>query len=383
MSLSPPRIYISYARQDGRAAAEEFEERLEAADITAWRDIKDMVGGEGILPQVLDAIGQAEHLVMVLSRGALASDWVKREWSYARAVGCMVSPILADSSLKRGDLPDWIRRDEVYDLAKPERWAKLVQVLRGPGATRRVPYMAGGPPPDGFVPRPAEYDALKSAILATDGSSPVALTTALRGAGGYGKTTLADALCRDEDVRFAFADGILRVEVGQERNDVTGLIVDLIERLDPKGRRPGYATAAAAAEHLGAVIGEARLLLVIDDVWSEAQLRPFLIGCPRCARLVTTRLPQVLPAKHTAIDVDAMRAEEATRLLSTDLPVANDPEARLWDAATGAEIMRITVDAAVTALAFHGGSIALGDRLGRIHVLDVTAFLSKPEPSHG
>ncbi|NUB06292.1 TIR domain-containing protein [Azospirillum sp. Vi22] len=73
MSYSPPRIFISYARQDGHAAAEAFEGRLKAAGITAWRDIKDIVGGEGILPQVLDAIGQAEHLVPVLLRGALAS----------------------------------------------------------------------------------------------------------------------------------------------------------------------------------------------------------------------------------------------------------------------------------------------------------------------
>ncbi len=327
MSFSPPRIFISYARRDGRAAAEAFEGRLKAAGITAWRDIRDVVGGEDIRPQVLDAIGQAEHLVLILTGGALASDWVKREWSHARSVGCMVSPILADPSLKRGDLPDWIRRAEVYDLAEPERWAKLLQVLRGPGAPRRVPYMAGGPPPDGFVPRPAEYDALKRAILATDGSGTVALTTALRGAGGYGKTTLANALCRDEEVRFAFADGILRVEIGHERDDVTGLVVDLIERLDPKGRRPGYVTAAAAAEHLGALIGEARLLMVIDDVWREAQLQPFLIGGPRCVRLVTTRLPQVLPVGHTAIDVDAMRAAEAARLLSTGLPVADDPAA--------------------------------------------------------
>jgi ATP-dependent protease Clp ATPase subunit len=52
--------------------------------------------------------------------------------------------------------------------------------------------------------------------------------------GGYGKTTLANYLCRDPEVRFEFTDGILRVEIGKERNDVTALIVDLIEKLDRK-----------------------------------------------------------------------------------------------------------------------------------------------------
>ena len=115
----------------------------------------------------------------------------------------------------------------------------LVQVLRGPGETRRVPYMAGNLPED-FVPRPTEYTALKEAVLSAPSGTAVGVTTVLRGAGGYGKTTLANYLCRDPEVRFEFTDGILRVEIGKERNDVTGLIVDLIEKLDPRGRRPGF-----------------------------------------------------------------------------------------------------------------------------------------------
>ena len=114
----------------------------------------------------------------------------------------------------------------------------------------------------------------------------MALTTALRGAGGYGKTTLANYLCHDPDVRFEFSDGIVRVEVGKERDDVTGLICDLIEKLDPGARRTDVVTAS---EHLGELIGESRLLLLIDDVWREAQLRPFLRGGQNCVRLVTTR----------------------------------------------------------------------------------------------
>ena len=41
-------------------------------------------------------------------------------------------------------------------------------------------------------------------------------------------------------------------------------------------------------------MGGSRLLLVIDDVWREAQLRPFLCGGPNYVRLVTTRLSDVL-----------------------------------------------------------------------------------------
>jgi WD40 repeat protein len=49
---------------------------------------------------------------------------------------------------------------------------------------------------------------------------------------------------------------------------------------------------------------------------------------------------------------------------------SRDRTARLWDAATGQEIARIALDGAATALAVHGGAIALGDALG-IHVFDI------------
>jgi hypothetical protein len=328
MDLSPDRIFISYSRTDGREFAESFERRLEKEDIRSWRDLKSMRSGN-IRPQVLRAIEKTSHFVLILSQRALASDWIKREWSHARLMGKKVSPVLADPNIRRSNLPPWIRREEIYDISEPERWRQLVRVLEGSGEVRRAPWMPGDNPPAGFVPRPAEYTALKEAVLAAPTSKPVVLTTALVGAGGYGKTVLANVLCRDDDIRFEFTDGILRVEVGKEREDVTKLVIDLIEKLDPEGKRPGFQDIVTASEHLGELIGESRMLLVIDDVWRQAQLRPFLHGGPNCVRLVTTRLPQVLPASHIPIVIDEMRAAEALNLISANLPEADRPAIRI------------------------------------------------------
>ena len=300
-----------------------------------WRKSRDQVlarlknieGGEDIRQQVLRAIEKVKHLVSILSPRALVSDWFRREWTHARMVGRKVSPVLADPNIGRSDLPDWIRRAEVYDISEPERWKMLVQVLSGPGETRRVPYMSGTLP-DPFVERPTEYEALKKAVLSAQTDKAIAVTTALRGAGGYGKTTLANKLCHDPDVRFEFTDGILRVEIGKERDDFTGLILDLIEKLDPEKRRPGFQDIQTASDYLGELISQARLLLVIDDVRREAQLRPFLKGGPSCVRLVTTRLPQVLPPSARPIQVDRMEEKEAYRLISANLPTA-DPAVQL------------------------------------------------------
>src|SRR4051812_2448016 len=106
LEFSPETIFISYSRADGRAFAEVFEQRLkqEHPPIKSWRDLKSMKG-EDIRPQVLRAIEDVKHLVLILSRRALESDWVRREWTHARMVGRKVSPVLADRSIKRGDLP--------------------------------------------------------------------------------------------------------------------------------------------------------------------------------------------------------------------------------------------------------------------------------------
>jgi WD40 repeat protein len=328
VEASPDSIFISYSRADGREFAEAFERRLEHEGIRSWRDLKSMEAGD-IRPQVLRAIENAGHFVLILSRRALTSDWIKREWSHARMMGKRVSPVLADPVLNRADLQPWMRREEVFDIdperdRDEERWKALVLVLRSDGRMKRAPYMPGDLPAD-FVPRPTEYTALKAAVAEAP-EKTVALTTTLRGAGGYGKTTLANFLCRDPDVRFEFCDGIARVEVGKERDDITGLISDLIEKLAPEGKRPGFTDVVTASEHLGELIGEARLLLVIDDVWREAQLRPFLRGGPNCVRLVTTRLPYVLKAlRHTEVLIDEMRAAEAARLITTNLPVVGEP----------------------------------------------------------
>ena len=63
--------------------------------------------------------------------------------------------------------------------------------------------------PEEFVPRPAEFTHLLGHLLDANWQKTVAITTALEGAGGFGKTMLAIALCHCDDVITAFDDGIL------------------------------------------------------------------------------------------------------------------------------------------------------------------------------
>jgi len=86
--------------------------------------------------------------------------------------------------------------------------------------------------------------------------------------------------------------------------------------------RPGFTDTIAAAARLAELLADRDILLVVDDVWDTTHLKPFLQGGKRCARLVTTRNEDVLPANAQSLMVDAMHPDEAVELLSFGLQIA-------------------------------------------------------------
>ena len=79
-------------------------------------------------------------------------------------------------------------------------------------------YRSMAQPPEAFIHR-QEYDKVLAALCPADGavqSASVGITTALRGAGGFGKTALAQAICQKERVRQTYQDGILWTTMGED-----------------------------------------------------------------------------------------------------------------------------------------------------------------------
>ena len=238
-----------------------------------------------------------------------------------RVVGMVTEIYFPDASGKFRDAAYAIPAETIQGLCTEK-------LVLGPARVDN-PFMVGDRPA-GFVPRPQEFEPLKAALLeAADGQSKI--TVALCGAGGYGKTTLARELCHDPQIRNAFPDGVLWVELGQTPDILKGareIIVALT------GKQTGFVDEKDAAEQLAQTIGKRRCLLVVDDVWSEENLEPFLSGGPHCARLVTTRRRDVLPADAELTEVDAMRINEAVALLGVRLPLEESSEDRLRELAT-------------------------------------------------
>src|SRR5262249_32489782 len=154
---------------------------------------------------------ELQHFVLIVTPGALASPIVRREIRLARQEGKTFLPVKGPGLGELSALPRWI--GQLIDPGLSEHRTTLQRILQSPSRAKRMPMMAPEPPPD-FVPRPAEFEALKTQLLSPDTRDAVAITAALRGAGGYGKTTLARALAHDEDIQDAYFDGVLWVELG-------------------------------------------------------------------------------------------------------------------------------------------------------------------------
>ena len=307
-------VFISYARSDGEEFANALRQRLEKEGIPLWQDRVGMEGGRDWWLQITEALDQVEFMALVITPNALTSDTVRKEWRYARQRGVCVYPIKGTPDLDFDSLPRWMRSAHFYDVDR--EWQKFVNDLNTRCQQKRVPFMVGDLP-DGFVSRPGEFDQLLKFLVNEQPEEPVAITAALRGAGGYGKTTLAKALCHDERVQDAFDDGILWVTLGENPGDLTGRVEDLIVTLGDE--RPGFTALDAAVNRLKELLADRDILIVIDDVWDRADLNPFMQGGPRCARLITTRNFDTLPVGAERVPVDAMRQDEATALLAAGL----------------------------------------------------------------
>ncbi len=325
---SAPRVFLSYARSDGEGFAQGLRGSLERVGIPLWQDRVGMEGGRDWWLQITDAIEKVQFMVLVMTPNAMKSEVVRKEWRYARQHGVCVYPVKGAADLDFASLPKWMRDSHFYDLGfdldhfeQGAEWGKFLVDLQGVCKTPRVPFMVEDMPSD-FVPRPEEFEALKGKLLGRDGTEPVAITAALKGAGGYGKTTLAKALCHDGDIQTAFDDGILWVTLGEKVENLYEKVDGLIFALT--GAKSNAPTLETATAKLVELFTDRDLLLVIDDVWDQVHLRPFLQGGKGCARLITTRNSDTLPSHVEEQTVDAMKPDEASQLLAAGIAV-NDP----------------------------------------------------------
>ncbi|MEU8679858.1 BTAD domain-containing putative transcriptional regulator [Streptomyces sp. NPDC048611] len=143
-------------------------------------------------------------------------------------------------------------------------------------------------PPARFLGREDQLTALTAVLTdRATGESPLAVVA---GPAGVGKT--ACAVQWAHQYAGAFPDGQLFADLrGFGEGDETApaeILRDFLLALGtPPEQVPGSAEAASAL--FRSLVAERRLLVVLDNARSSAQVRPLLPGGPHCATVVTSR----------------------------------------------------------------------------------------------
>jgi DNA-binding SARP family transcriptional activator len=198
----------------------------------------------------------------------------------------------------------------------------------GPDHSGPPPRPASGPAQ--LPPVPSDFtgreEPLERIVATLCGPWPALPAVTISGPPGIGKSTLA--LQAADRVRRHFSDGQLYVDLG-------GAWPDALEPLDALGRclRALGVPDAAQPENLDERaamfrdrLSDRRVLVVLDDAGSAAQVRPLLPGAATCAVLITSRqrltglagathvpLPTFTPAEAAGLLTRVVGAERADR----------------------------------------------------------------------
>ena len=182
------------------------------------------------------------------------------------------------------------------------------------------------PPPPEPVQAPGwlvgRKEGSRAIAAVCGGNRSVGITTSLWGAGGFGMTTLATVVCANRRVRRHFRDRIYMITIGRDVRSRAAVAAKISEATRfITGESQEFDDPDLAGAHLGRLLDQRpRMLLVLDDVWEDEQLAPFLRGGGECVRLVTTRVPSLLPSGARAIEVDEMSPQQARTVLTWELP---------------------------------------------------------------
>ena len=253
------------------------------------------------------SISEANSLIVSFSQATLPAE-VKQHIRNARQRGACVYGLRKGGSSV--SVPALLRNSAIYESGQP--LDELLDQLRVPCLSRRSPFMCPTLTP-GWVPRSEALSRLKSLFLNVESSASKPVV-AIRGAAGFGGTTLAAGLCYEDSILDVFIDGILWVTTG-EAGDVLGCLNAIGTALN--GTSAKFETIPEATARLSQQLAGSICLLVVDEVVREEDLNPF--RTLPVALLTTVR--QSVPIKDaTEVTLDRMSHGEAVQAIASGHP---------------------------------------------------------------
>ncbi len=135
MQTNTPKIFISHAWED-KPLVRRLENELKAAGAEVWVDHEGIRGGDNLPERISEALEWCNTLVLVWSKTASQSRWVRLEWTNAVSLEKAIIPCRLDGAA----LPAILAHKAYLDFKDIEPGlAQLLQALKLPQPTLSTP----------------------------------------------------------------------------------------------------------------------------------------------------------------------------------------------------------------------------------------------------
>ncbi|XP_065894140.1 uncharacterized protein [Dysidea avara] len=175
------------------------------------------------------------------------------------------------------------------------------------------------PLPPNYVPRQHLLEEMVSKLCqSTIDPNSYGTSLTVTGAGGYGKTSLATALCYHPVIKEKFTDGVVFIELGPQATDPSMKLSQLYHLLTGQYLKQGDINHAEQEISQLTSLYCRNLLVIIDDVWHVEDAEPIVKAFNNCKIVLTTRMndiEQYVPTKQV-VSVGPMEQSEAISLLT-------------------------------------------------------------------
>ncbi len=326
-----------------------FAVRLPSGPFDVWFDTIEV----HVVAATAAALGVPTPLGMplVVSVGAasLADGRIRPLWRRAQECGVCLHLVAAPgTAVHDAPRPRWPQKARLW---QPDReWDELLTVLQRPCMAMPVPLLAL-PPVARLVGREAEVAELKRWLL-----EPVRReqAVALRGMAGIGKSSIARAICNDDDVLDRFDDGVLWATLGH-RGDLTAALAKLVRAMEPANA--DELDLDEARRRLTNLLRARRCLVVYDDVVDIDQIEMLPQGGDACRVLMTTSSTAVSeqPGVGRVMEIVALSRAASVELLGPDLQSDPDELATLANRLGGSPLALSVASRTARARVRYGG----------------------------
>ncbi|GAB4459713.1 MAG: hypothetical protein Kow0070_15050 [Anaerolineales bacterium] len=371
MADTPPlKVFLCHASED-KPIVRELYERLRADGFAPWLDSEALLPGQDWDLEIQKAMRASDAVIVCFSSVSVSKEgYVQKEIKYAQEIQ-QEKPegtiFFIPLQLEACEMPFRLRGIHWGHYYEPDGYEKLVQALNVRAGQRPHPAF-GAPLPQGEGKGVRENASAASIAIGRDASQSVAvagagnvlnvhygaaaapgwhrpaaprpskpmvgrkedfnqvaewlksgrnaaITAAVQGTPGVGKTVLAENLAAALDGEFP--GGVIFKQLGAGFRDPILANPILAEWAALAGKAREENAAPNPDEVRTLLAGHGDLLVVLDDVWDLEAVQPLLQALPKEAcLLITTRSRRIAQELHGEIyPLDVLTDEDARELL--------------------------------------------------------------------